>query len=102
NQSPIEKHPSAEARCRVTIGKCHRHGAPRERCTVDPGKCRAAAFQLFPDDTSARLLHNRVAAMGEFCEQGRFAATRASGYHDKPAHLQSLSKIASGSSADTT
>ena len=69
DQSPVEEHPTFQSACGNAVSERQFDGTARESHAVDPRKSSALALKLILDNSSAWLIHNRVAALGKLRKQ---------------------------------
>ena len=69
NQPPVEEHPALQSACGNAVSEGQLDGTARESRPVHPRKSSAFALKLILDDSSAWLIHNRVAALSKLRKQ---------------------------------
>ena len=69
DQSPVEEHPTFQSACGNAVSERQFDGTARESHAVDPRKSSALALKLILDNSSAWLIDNRVAALGQLRKQ---------------------------------
>jgi hypothetical protein len=69
NQSPVEEHPTFQSACGNAVSEGQLDGTARESRSVRPRKSSAFALKLILDNSSARLIHNRVTALSKLRKQ---------------------------------
>lgn len=87
NQTPVKENPTLKCFCGCLVGKGYGNRAAQESGRILPRKSGAVSAALFLDDPPPWLFYDWVPAPSQFCKQGGFSASRATGNYDESVHV---------------